>query len=167
MLLLGGKPGLLDPAQDQRSGMRRKLRLEASGSTAADKATQVLIHDLSQTGILIQTEAQLSAGEAIQVELPYGGAWDATVVWSSDGLFGCEFERPIPKAAISAALLKAPVYGSAGDDTDPPAREQSYALNVSEGDANKLSPRTRAITIVSLGVLTWTPIVAGVAQLVS
>jgi hypothetical protein len=165
MLLLDAKPGLLESVRDQRSGTRRKLSLEASGFTGGDSSTQVLIHDLSQTGILIQTEAQLSAGEAIQVALPYGGAWDARVVWASDALFGCEFEQPLPKAAISAALLKAPAVGPGPEvQADETASWSGDASRMAdESDTDKLSPRTRAMAIVGLSMLAWSPIAAAVA----
>jgi hypothetical protein len=167
MLLLAGRPGLLEGSPDLRSGKRRKLRLEAFGYTAADESAKVLIHDLSQTGILIETEAQLSAGEAIQVELPHGEAREAKVVWSSDGLFGCQFERPISKAAVSAALLKAPVDGSEIEDAEYPCvHPQTQGSGRADEDTERLSPRTRVVVIVALALLMWAPVAAVLALLV-
>lgn len=40
------------------------------------------------------------------VELPHVGRTRATVVWNDERLRGCKFERPISKAALSAALLR-------------------------------------------------------------
>lgn len=169
MLMLGGQPALLDPARDQRTGTRRKLRLEALGSTSADKSTKVLVHDLSQTGILIQTEAELAEGEAIQVELPDGEARDANVVWASDGLFGCEFERPISQAVMSAALLKAPVYRPMLQDEDEPrtwTHSDSFE-RLADQEAGRFSLRTRVAVIVGLGLLSWTPLALGIAAIIS
>jgi hypothetical protein len=102
----------LEPRQEsgnRRSSARRKLRLVVDGSSAAGSA-EVLIRDLSTTGILLETGADLSPTDTIQLDLPLAGKRSAKIVWSSDGLFGCEFSRPISPGAVSAALLKTPFH---------------------------------------------------------
>lgn len=101
----------LEPSEstgNRRSAARRTLRLQALGTTASQADADVVIHDLSLTGLLIETSAGLAAGERIDVELPGAGPTEAKVVWSSGRFFGCRFKRPIPAAALSSAILRSP-----------------------------------------------------------
>ena len=106
---------------NRRSAARRTLRLQAQGTTASQSAAQVTIHDLSLTGLLIETSADLAAGESIDVEVPGAGPAEAKVVWSSGRFYGCKFKRPIPSAALSSAILRSPAP-SAGEDSDQVAK---------------------------------------------
>ena len=94
-------------SQTQRRDVRRKMRLNVSGKTRDGQSSDVLIHDLSTTGILVQTEETLAIGEVIEVELPRTGVRHIEVVWASGTFFGCRFLEPVPPAAVSAALLSA------------------------------------------------------------
>jgi hypothetical protein len=69
---------------------------------------EAVIHDISATGMLIETSADLATFEQLQLELPEVGTRVATVIWSSGQYFGCEFHETIPQAAISAAVLQSP-----------------------------------------------------------
>jgi transcriptional regulator with XRE-family HTH domain len=94
-------------SQAQRQNVRRKMRLNVSGKTRDGQANQVLIHDLSTSGILVQSEEALAIGEIIEVELPRTGLRHIEVVWGSGNYFGCRFLEPVSPAAVSAALLSA------------------------------------------------------------
>ena len=97
-----------DSTGNRRSAARRTLRLQALGATAAQADAEVIIHDLSRTGLLIETSAGLAAGERIDVEIPEAGPTEAKVLWNSGRFFGCKFRRPIPPAALSSAILRSP-----------------------------------------------------------
>ena len=92
---------------------RLKLALDAQGTPSSGKATDVLIHNISPTGLLMECAAELAPGETLEIELPEFGPTPATIVWASGRLFGCEFARPIPDAAISAAMLRSAGEGTA------------------------------------------------------
>jgi hypothetical protein len=96
------------PEQRGRTAVRRKLRVVAQGSRSLQPSTPVVIHDLSETGVLIETEAELLVGEQLDVRLPESGARAAKVVWNSGRYFGCQFRHPVSRAAVSAALLRSP-----------------------------------------------------------
>ena len=101
----------------RRSALREPMRLSTSGRIGKGSATDVLIHDLSTGGMLIETTAKLSVGEDLHVELPRTGVKLAQVVWSSGNFYGCRFHEPVAPAAVSAALLKsAPGLPSVGDE---------------------------------------------------
>ena len=93
-------------AGERRGSARRALRLAVDGHVRG--ACQVTIHDLSLTGVLIETSTPLRAGETFEVDLPEAGKVEASVVWSSGEFYGCEFREPLSTAALSAALLRSP-----------------------------------------------------------
>lgn len=92
---------------DERAAHRRALRLRVPTTSAAD-AADALVHDLSELGLLLETEIPLDVGERLDVELPETGPVSAWVVWSRGRLFGCSFSQPVTKASVSAALLRSP-----------------------------------------------------------
>ena len=110
-------------AGERRGGMRRKLKLGAVGRRGSGAAAEVLIHDLSANGMLVETADALEVGEGIEVELPYGGVHRAKVVWSSGRYRGCQFADPLPPGTISAALLK----GTPTRHGAPAGRGQRFA----------------------------------------
>lgn len=95
---------------EMRDSVRRTLRLVAEVSYSRDSA-RVLILNLSESGVLIETAAVLTVGESFELELPQAGAVIARVIWQRGREFGCEFDTPVSKAAVSAALLRSPPSG--------------------------------------------------------
>ena len=53
--------------------------------------------------MLVRTQADLAVDEPIEVVLPRSGAVKATVVWSSDGVYGCSFAARISDDDLQAA----------------------------------------------------------------
>ncbi|WP_030539233.1 helix-turn-helix domain-containing protein [Sphingobium sp. DC-2] len=92
---------------DKRKDVRWRIRLELPGSL--DQGTNVVIHDLSTAGMLIETEARLDIGQVVTVSLPEADNRAARVVWRDGALFGCRFEEPLPQAAVSATKLRSAV----------------------------------------------------------
>lgn len=95
----------ISPDADRRGWKRRKLSL---GSSLPATGEAVIIHDVSSTGMLIETSAELATLGPIEIDLPEAGITQAFVVWNSGQFYGCEFKERIPQAAISAALLRSP-----------------------------------------------------------
>lgn len=106
---------------------RRTIRLQASGALASGDAAEVTVHNISATGMLIESRQGLEVGERLAIDLPQAGTTAATVVWTSDALQGCAFDRPVAPAVLSAAQLRSAV----GQDLRtasraPPASEESF-----------------------------------------
>lgn len=97
-----------ESAEKQRRANRVSLLLEVAGSTDKEHVP-VTVHNMSETGILIETQSMLTAGQKITIELPQAEAVSALVVWQSAPLFGCRFDQPLSRAALSAAQLRNPV----------------------------------------------------------
>lgn len=85
---------------------RRTLHLEAHGATASGEATDVVIHNISLDGLLLESPVVLEPGSTIAIDLPEAGTVAASVVWTSGDLFGCRFDTPLPPAALAAAELR-------------------------------------------------------------
>jgi hypothetical protein len=85
-----------------------------------------MILDLSATGMLIETKADLATFEQLQLELPEVGPTVATVIWNSGDYYGCEFHQPLPTSAVSAALLRSP-FDQTGESSAATAEEADEA----------------------------------------
>jgi transcriptional regulator with XRE-family HTH domain len=97
-----------EPAQaaGMPRGARRTLRFETTGEFPAGSAAGVRVHNISATGLLLETAAVLAEGEDIAIDLPLAGLCQARVVWSSDCYYGCRFAEPLAQATLSAVELR-------------------------------------------------------------
>ena len=102
-------------SENERGTPRLHMRLGAPGSVEGSGSALVVIHNLSATGMLIETASDLAIGQRIMVALPEAPDCAATVVWRSEALAGCRFDRPLSHAMLSAAQLRNPLPG----DFDP------------------------------------------------
>ena len=135
---------------DRRSESRRKIHLE---SALAGSGSEVLIHDISATGALLETEARLEPFEMLHFHLPEAGETEAVVVWSSGHFFGCEFTKPISKGAISAAMLRSPMPAAAGPAA---GTDELLELGVEdEAGAGELSFGTKLRAILAINFALW------------
>ena len=159
------------PAADRRSAERRKLRLD---STLEATGEDVAIHDISSTGMLIETSAELAHFEALEVDLPYAGVTRALIVWNSGFYYGCAFSQPISKAAVSAALLRAapeaepelfPSQRPRAPDTRedaPPAHPEANGASHAGAYEKKWSLGASARFILASAILLWALIIGAV-----
>lgn len=92
---------------DRRRSRRRVISfgLDVAESRAD---SPLLILDVSEAGMQIQTTAQLGIGESVIVELPEAGSVEAKVRWRTRDRYGARFTTPISQAAISAIQLASP-----------------------------------------------------------
>lgn len=87
---------------------RRELLLETSGDLEGVPAN-VTVHNISETGLLIETSEDLAVGEGFRILLPEAGAVEVEVVWASASLRGCRFVEPVERSVLSAAQLRSVV----------------------------------------------------------
>jgi len=142
----------LGPSQAARGAERRSLRLHARTYSDAAGDTLVLVHNISPTGLLIEArEGALAVGDSFSIDVPEAGSAQSTVVWTSGRFVGCEFRQPVPKAAVSAALLRGePMLRS-------PSQGFADLRAVSPGAAfrSKLVPERNFLAAVALAVGLW------------
>lgn len=160
-MLTALQTALPQESDNRRYASRRALRL---GSTLTDTGVEVLIHDLSPTGLLIETAQPLSDGETLFVDLPERGPTAASVQWSSGRFYGCAFELSIPAATVSAALLRSPAARPEPSQPAAPSRAFDIARLhelAAEVDATPVPAddryrlRTRGVVFAGLLVLSW------------
>ncbi|MGX7951847.1 helix-turn-helix domain-containing protein [Tsuneonella sp. HG249] len=101
---------------DERQAARRTLQLGVSGRFSTGGEGHVTVHNLSATGLLLETETPLAEGERISVDLPLAGERSAIVVWSDVPMHGCRFDEPLSSGALSAAQLQSAVRPSEVED---------------------------------------------------
>lgn len=88
---------------------RHRITLATSGIVEGGEPTNVTVHNVSRTGMLIECQPSLPLGEIVAIDLPGSEATPAKVIWASDRLHGCEFLEPVSKALLSAAQLRSAV----------------------------------------------------------
>lgn len=96
-----------DTLRSWRSKPRRTLRLDVN-AIAGEAGVSATIRNLSETGLLLETDPPLAVGDIFQIDLPLVGEQPAEVMWIDERRHGCRFLDPIPKSAVSAAALLAP-----------------------------------------------------------
>lgn len=143
---------------DRRSKPRHKLRL---GTAIKATGENVSIHDISSTGMLIETGVELEPLDELEVDLPENGPTEALVIWSSGHFYGCEFKEALSKAVISAAFLRSTPGDfreastkSASQRAATPAPAAEEQDDASPTD-DRLPLRVRAIAILASAVLLW------------
>ena len=92
---------------EQRGSSRRELRLETIGAFPEGSLANVTVHNISSSGMLLETSLSVEDGELLTVELPEIGATQAQVVWVSGSLIGCVFESEISPGILAASQLRA------------------------------------------------------------
>lgn len=121
---------------ERRSSRRRKLSLETVAEASPD--SRVVIHDLSEQGMLLESHIALAVGEKLDLVIPEAGSATASVVWSSGHYFGCKFDKAIASAAVSGALLRSP--------PSPSDEERKRAIYNAVGELHSLARAVEQIT---------------------
>ena len=97
-------------SQDTRRAERRQAdqpsTLREDGGAAPQDSW---VHDVSSTGMRIESRADLAVGDAITVGLAGAGATRAHVVWKRGNEYGCQFEVPLSAEDAAHAFQGSPV----------------------------------------------------------
>ena len=150
----------ITPAANRRGWTRRSLSL---GSKLQATGEEVVIHDVSASGLLIETATGLAVFDELEVELPEVGFTPAVVVWNSGRFYGCQFRNRISQAAISASLLRSPPAPSAAPVL-PSSGSPGEAIPIHDPDAagileEKASLTVRLRVILGSAILLWALII--------
>lgn len=119
-----------DMREDSRRHERRALFLEASGVLPGGLQANVIIHNISVAGLLMETEEALGVDERLVLDLPEAGAVRAAIVWQSGLLYGCAFEQTLDERALAAVQLRAdPAVAPMAPPLEAPAEPLGSKLN--------------------------------------
>lgn len=141
------------PAHDNRRHPRHALRLETSGLMPNDVEANVIVHNISAAGLLIETRERLAVGDVLGIDLPEIGPIGAEIVWQSERLFGCAFEQALGEAALAAAQLRggSPYTGGAEIGApSAPAPQIGRAVGDSLGAKLNRLRRERSLTLAQV-----------------
>jgi transcriptional regulator with XRE-family HTH domain len=117
----------------------------------------VTIHNISATGLLLETGLDLATGEQLALDLPEAGSVEATIMWRSEQLYGCAFAAPLGAAALAAAQLQGlPVTETASSavsaGVQPAATGTGEALGLRLNRLRREAGLTLADVALRLGV---------------
>lgn len=145
---------------ESRRQKRRRLSLNIVTRAGDGTVQDVVIHDISIGGLLLESKVALAPGEVIKVELPEAPATTARVMWNSGRFYGCQFDRPIPTSAVSASLLQSPFRRlpapaiQPADEAQAP-RESPYDIPY-EVERGRLQSGARIFIVVGAALALWT-----------
>lgn len=103
------RAGLIETIKEARASERRAAEAPSTMRADGHDPIDVVVLDISRSGVRIVSDALLSIGQEITIGLAGAGVTRAYVAWARDGEYGCAFERPIPAEDEAAAFSHAPV----------------------------------------------------------
>jgi hypothetical protein len=92
-----------------RIAERRAVSAASTMRAEGGRPVDVVVIDLSNTGVRIATSADLAIGQEISIGLAGAGVTHAFVAWRDGERYGCVFERPMAPEATAMAFSNAPV----------------------------------------------------------
>nr|WP_166179472.1 PilZ domain-containing protein [Altererythrobacter segetis] len=158
-MALEAHKAFIETSRDARGRIRHSLHLEVGTRTSGSLSHGTTVHNISESGILLETSASLAIGDVVEVDLPHIGLRSARVMWTSDQLLGCKFDDPLSTAGVSAARLSG-TFPSLLPDTSlqVPKAAPVHAEQLSTPPVvglGELSPRTKLAIMLGLAVLAW------------
>ena len=92
-----------------RGAERRATDAPSTMRTDGGEPRDVVVLDISRSGVRILTDAELGIGQEISIGLAGAGVTRAYVTWVRGNEYGCAFERPIGPEDEARAFSHAPV----------------------------------------------------------
>lgn len=155
-MALEARKALIESRTDNRGRLRRRLHLELGVEEPGSLSTPATVHNISETGLLLETGSGLEPGERIDVNLPHAGFCTATVMWASDRLAGCQFDGILSSAALSAARLRGSFTSlSPGRLPHSALVEEDRQQELGVPAPDELPTRAKAGIIIALALLSW------------
>ena len=142
---------------DTRRRRRHKLFLETEARGPESFVGKVIVYDISDTGLLIETESRLKVGELIEVNLPQAGLMEAEIMWVGGEIYGCRFTHELPQAALSATRLNGDFTRPNSGDTLETTMIAPYNFTAQSAMAlaSELSLGARLWIIIGLTMSLW------------
>lgn len=98
-----------DRTENARAAERRPADAPSTMRTDGSDPVDVVVLDISRSGVRILSDAELSIDQEITIGLAGAGVTRAYVAWARNGEYGCAFERPIAPEAEASAFSRVPV----------------------------------------------------------
>lgn len=115
-----------DIMKEARAAERRTTAAASTMRTDGGDPLDVIVTDISQSGVRILTHADLAIGQEISIGLCGAGVTRAYVAWKRDDHYGCAFERPITVEDNAVAFATAPVARLGRAHRPPESGDQDF-----------------------------------------
>lgn len=114
---------------EDQPGKAKETRMRFEGAVPRTGETEVLVHNISELGLVLETDEPFEIGDSIDIKLPQSGAARARVAWTSGHLIGFDFDLPISRISLGAARLRDAV--SVGpEDADTARQMENFGMRV-------------------------------------
>ena len=90
----------------QRAGESKGTRMRFEEAVPPGGEVTVIVHNISEQGMVLETDEPFALGEPLDINLPQSGAARATVAWISGRLIGFDFDMPISRIRIDAEQFR-------------------------------------------------------------
>lgn len=102
---------MIETGQTMNARNAERRPADAPSTMRADNGApvDVVVLDISRSGVRIVTDAELEIGQEITIGLAGAGVTRAYVAWARGGEYGCAFERPMAPEDEALAFSRAPV----------------------------------------------------------
>lgn len=105
------------------------IQIRLADTRAMAGQTQILVHNISEYGFIIESDGEITVGQRLEFKLPHGSAARGEVAWTSEKLAGCSFDIPISRVSLDDGRLRDAV--ARGNDLNNPARYlESFGLRL-------------------------------------
>jgi hypothetical protein len=133
---------------DDRASGRYRLLLEARARRAETAGMDVTLHDLSQTGLLFESDATLDRYAEIMLDISGIGPVAAFVIWTNGAFYGAEFGKPLNPEHLKAALAASKIVWPHFAEPDAVDLEQIRAKRAPEPE---IQPRASYVSPIAVG----------------
>ncbi|RDE06324.1 PilZ domain-containing protein [Sphingomonas aracearum] len=107
---------------DRRSAERGEVRCSSTVRSTAGVSHDVVVHDLSASGLSFTSEQSFAVGTPVTVGLSGSGSVPGTIIRHERTLYGCAFDRPLTTAQLVDAFSSPGVLiGDFGGEARRPA----------------------------------------------
>lgn len=111
---------------EARVAERRSTAAASTMRMDGGEPVDVVVLDISQSGIRIVTAADLAIGQEISIGLAGAGVTRAFVAWRREDHYGCAFELEMTPEDAAIAFSRAPVVRLGRTYQDVPVGDQDY-----------------------------------------
>lgn len=164
-----------DQADEDRGHERLRVHLGAVRVDLSAEASALTVHDVSASGILLETDQKLVAGSRIIVEFPLSLRRQARVVWASNNFYGAQFTQALSPSELgiiysasqvvwpnfSRDARSAPRDPRQGQDHSASADNPVGRDSLGASSEDRLSLSTRLKIIFGFTTFSWALIGAG------
>lgn len=84
-------------------------RMRFPGAKARGGEFEVVVHNISEFGLVMEGDVPLATGNPVDVKLPHGGSAGSHVAWISGRLAGLDFAIPVSRLSLNTARLQGAV----------------------------------------------------------